>query len=149
MVCFLTCGLSISFFTASAIMMLTPKTVNDKLENILDKEQLEIYRKITKERLMLYIQGLVLGLIFALLFMAVSQKVDNIYKCCGTGFIIAIVAILYYHLMPKSDWMVLHLKTQEQNKAWLDMYRYMKNRWHASFLVSMAGFTLATYALSK
>ena len=37
--------------------------------------------------------------------------------------------------MPKSDYMLKHLKTPEQNKAWLDVYLLFKQRHIAGFLL--------------
>ena len=149
MVCYITCGLSISFMIASIIMMITPKHVEEKLVKLLDKEQKEIYTKIVKERLMLYIQGLVLGVIFGILFMNKFAGINNTIRCCGFGLVVAIITILYYHIMPKSNWMVMHLKSREQNRAWIKMYKYMKHRWHSAFLVSMAGISLITFGYYK
>ncbi len=50
-----------------------------------------------------------------------------------------LVAITYYSMMPKSDYMVRHLKTEEQNNAWMDVYLTMKQRY-------MFGFALGAVA---
>jgi succinate dehydrogenase/fumarate reductase cytochrome b subunit len=42
--------------------------------------------------------------------------------------------VVFYFLMPKSDYMLNHLKTEEQNKAWLEVYKTMKQRYFLGFL---------------
>jgi len=37
--------------------------------------------------------------------------------------------------MPKSDYMLNHLKTQEQNKAWLEVYKEMQQKYIKGFLL--------------
>jgi hypothetical protein len=38
-------------------------------------------------------------------------------------------------IMQKSDFMLNHLKTPEQNKRWLDIYKTMKNRYLLGFIL--------------
>jgi hypothetical protein len=36
----------------------------------------------------------------------------------------------YYVLSPKSDWMLNHMKKQEEVNAWLQMYKSMQYNYH-------------------
>jgi uncharacterized membrane protein YfcA len=52
---------------------------------------------------------------------------------------------LYYLLMPKSDYMLNHLKTEEENKAWLSVYKTMKYRYLIGFVLgALAAIPFAT-----
>jgi hypothetical protein len=48
------------------------------------------------------------------------------------------IGVLYYLLMPKSDWMLLHLKTADENKAWLEVYKTMKQRYLIGMILGAA-----------
>jgi hypothetical protein len=39
--------------------------------------------------------------------------------------------------MPKSDYMLNHLKTPEENRKWLQVYNTMKNRYYLGFLLGI------------
>ena len=52
---------------------------------------------------------------------------------------------LVYSLHPKKNWMLNHLKSREQNKAWLGMYTHMKNRWHSGLVMGLISYALFTY----
>jgi len=60
-----------------------------------------------------------------------------------------IVAIVYYQLMPKSDYMLNHLKTPEQTKAWLDVYLTMKHRHIGGFLLGALAAVPVSLALCR
>jgi Sec-independent protein secretion pathway component TatC len=44
------------------------------------------------------------------------------------------VSVVYYFLIPKSDYMLNYLKTEEEIKAWLEIYKYMKLKYFLGFL---------------
>jgi hypothetical protein len=56
-----------------------------------------------------------------------------------------VVGMLYYRLMPKSDYMLNHLQTAEQNRAWLEMYKTMQSR----YILGMLFGALAALALAN
>ena len=58
-----------------------------------------------------------------------------------------IVAIVYYSLMPKSDYMIRHLKTKEQVNAWMDVYLTMKHRHLAGFVIGILSSIPIAFAL--
>lgn len=58
-----------------------------------------------------------------------------------------IVAIVYYQAMPKSTYMLKHLTTPEQNKAWLDVYLTMKSRHISGFLLGALAAVPISFAL--
>src|SRR5690606_24623586 len=76
----------------------------------LNRKQLLIYNDIIYERKNIAIQGLILGLIIAFIFIYFSHKTLNPFACgCSFAAIILFIQYLYYMLYPKSDYMILHL----------------------------------------
>jgi hypothetical protein len=57
------------------------------------------------------------------------------------------ISVIYYLLMPKSDWMLNHLKTPEQNKAWLEVYKTMKYRYLIGFILGSLSAIPIAYSL--
>lgn len=101
-----------------------------KLSDELD----QIYDKIAIERRNLYFQGIILGLLIAYFSLNLFKTVNRFHRIT---FVLAIslpISVLYYFLMPKSDYMLNHLKTPEQNKAWLEIYKTMQMRYIVGFI---------------
>ncbi len=114
-------------------------TVSDDLRNQL-KEKLSpeldvVYDNINAERRNQYIQGLILGFLLSVLFLNYRKIGNRFYKIMTSVSITFLFAVLYYTLMPKSDYMLNHLKTEEQNKAWLEIYKTMKFRYFMGLLL--------------
>jgi cytochrome bd-type quinol oxidase subunit 1 len=49
--------------------------------------------------------------------------------------------------MPKSDYMLRHLSTKEQQETWLDIYKTMKERYMIGFLLGVISSIPASFAL--
>jgi hypothetical protein len=58
---------------------------------------------------------------------------------CIVASTMFIVQYFYYILYPKSDWILLHLNTDEQKKKWLDIYRVMQRSCHEGVALGIAG----------
>jgi hypothetical protein len=97
-------------------------------QKTLSLEQKKIYSNIVNERLKIYLQGYMLGLIFAFLFIYYSNQ-TKMKKVCIFLTIAISIKILYYRLTPKTTYMLEHLNSQEQNKAWLKIYKHMSRKW--------------------
>ncbi len=52
---------------------------------------------------------------------------------------------LVYQLYPKKQWMLNSLETREQIDGWLDVYKYMKTKYHLGMALGLVGFILAAY----
>ena len=113
----------------------------------LDKEQLDIYKSIIEFRFNLWLQGLVAGLICALV---VCYFLANNFNNYGGALlftaILMFVNYMYYTLYPKPAWMLDYTKNQKQVKEWLDVYQFMKNRYHWGILCGVAAFFLLSLA---
>jgi hypothetical protein len=108
-------------------------------EHITHKKYTEKYRdvfqKIVTERRNLYFQGIILGLIISYFLLKVYKTTNSFHRICFVAAVTLMIAVVYYFLMPKSDYMLNHLKTPEENKEWLHTYKYMKQRYFIGFLL--------------
>jgi|TARA_A100001388_G_C28744040_1_gene488456 heme/copper-type cytochrome/quinol oxidase subunit 4 len=126
------------------------KDMYDKgFSDTLSQDQLNKYKKIVEERKKLSMQGYALGFGLAVVLIVLNmtmkkQKLSKGSMACTTAATMFIVQYLYYILSPKSDWILLHLNTQEQKEKWLDVYRTMQYNCH----VSVALGVVAAAALS-
>jgi hypothetical protein len=102
------------------------------LDNLLDKNQKEVYYKIKKERLNHFYTGLCIGGLLGLGVILSNIQVTS--KYCLAGIILLVVTSTVYCVLPKSDYMVKHLKTEEQKLAWITIYRNFVKKKIAGFL---------------
>lgn len=97
------------------------------LEKMLDKEQLEKYYRIKRERLNHFYTGLGVGSFIGLTVILSKMNVTSSY--CLAGILLIFTTIAVYYILPKSDYMVRHLKTEEQKNAWMSVNRnFMKKK---------------------
>lgn len=137
--------LGIGLVGASITTLVGSKQSTNKLNNILPVESVIAYEKIVGERTNLYIQGLILGLILSFFIVYNTQTNTRFHTITLFFAITLIVTLVYYTLMPKSDWMLNHLKTQKETKAWLEVYQNMKTRYVIGFILG----TLAAIPLGN
>jgi hypothetical protein len=132
--CYISVLIGIGMLFATFITCSASKEQNERFKEVLSKEQINIFNKILTERRNLYIQGLLFGFFISYFLLRYLESSNDFYKI---SFFIAIaipVSVLYYLLMPKSDYMLNHLRTVEQNKAWLKYYKNMKQRYTLGIL---------------
>ena len=91
------------------------------LEELLDKEQLEKYYRIKRERLNHFYTGLGVGSFIGLAVILSKMSVTSSY--CLAGILLIFTTISVYYILPKSDYMIRHLKTEEQKNAWMSVNR--------------------------
>lgn len=136
--CYIASFLGFGLLGASVYTSLVPSEEINKLRIMVSEDAAQAYDKIAKERAMFYGQGLLIGVVLAFLvnlyYRGTSRNV--FYKYVLFMFVTLGTAALYYNLMPKSDWMLNHLKTPEENKAWLDIYKNMKKRYILGFIIA-------------
>ena len=130
----------------SSIYMSYLKKDNDMFihfMSVLDEKQKEIYTQIIYERLMIYIAGMVIGLILGLYYLFSNRK-DN-YRLCKFLCIIYVVKLGFYYFYPKSPLMLYSLTSKEQVDSWADIYLEMKNRWKESLIVGLLGYLILSF----
>ncbi len=134
-----TCVLSgifgLSFLGGSLYTMSVSREQMNMLIDVLSPEAAMKYVEIVNERRDHYLQGIVLGIVVSYLIV-MNTKISNRYHRISLIFgITLLIASLYYILMPKSDYMLNHLRNDKENAAWLEMYKTMKIKYHMGFVL--------------
>jgi hypothetical protein len=115
--------------------------------NLLDNQQKVKYEYIVKERMIIYVLGMLLGISLGL-FYFVKNRNDS-YLFCKVIAIIYLVKLGFYYIFPKSPLMLYSLTTKQQTDAWADIYSEMKDRWKKSLLVGFFGYVFIGFALTQ
>lgn len=145
--CTLSAIVGIGLLGGSLLTMTVSEEEHLRLKATLSEELDQIYTNIAIERRNLYLQGLLLGLLLAV---ALSWKLkisNRFHRVTLLTACILFVAFSYYSLMPKSDYMLNHLKTADQNKAWLEIYKTMKQRYMLGVLGGAVAAIPLAYAM--
>jgi len=144
------CGISCIFATIFIISMIYMNNATQKSQVIqIYQEQLptnlkNLYAKLTNERLRIYYYGYILGFILSLIVIIYNyQNPSNKHKMTTTTMVCITITIsfitnyFYYILSPKSDYMLNHINSPDQTKAWLTMYRHMQYYFHAGLVLGI------------
>ena len=146
MVCMTDCLLASGFLGASVYIMLRDKSIShQKLYDTLTPEKKEAFKKIKKERLMIYLKASMFGIFLSITFSKFGKSLlpgATFDKSCINTLIFFAGQSLFYRLHPKSDWMLNHVETNEQAKLWLQKYKYMAKRWHIGMVLGIIGYFL-------
>ena len=144
--CQLACLIAVGMFSGQLYVMLNSnkKVLFERFDSLLDKEQKGIYKKIINQRMNLYIQGMVLGLVLGFVYLCMVPS-KTMGRSCLFTIIVLGTNYFYYMLMPKSNYMVPHLTTVEQRVAWLDIYKEMQSRCKIGFLLGLVSYLILGY----
>jgi hypothetical protein len=135
MTCYISAMVGTGLLVASYMSLSITDEYEDKMEKVLSKELAEKYENIIEERRNHYFIGLALGVVIAYFFVN-SFKIKNTFFKTSSFFSVAlIIAGAVYMLTPKSDYMLTHLTTKEQNKVWLEIFETMKSRFALGFIL--------------
>ena len=123
-------------------MLASKKSKNFKhFMSVLNDDQQQVYKSVIKERMTIYIQGLIIGVILGIIvtFNRVLSRSTNIclFIVIALGFNWA-----YYLFYPKSTYMLNHLSSQNQVRAWLKIYKEMKLRCHLGLVLGVIGYII-------
>ena len=129
----------------SELMTNFNQTLNSALQNK--------YKDIVLERRNIYLKGYAIGFAVALAFVyyqyttAIKSKrktmpIPQVPFLCTIAAITFTFNYFYYIMHPKSDWMVLHLKTPQQRDAWQKVYRHMQMQCHIGFALGIVAVVL-------
>jgi uncharacterized membrane protein YkgB len=110
-----------------------------------------LYEKITAERLRLNYYGYTLGLILSLIIILYNytskrNKLTNTSLVCLVIVVSFLTNYFYYILSPKSTYMLDHINSPEQTKAWLTMYREMQYNYHLGFVIGVIAVGVLAFA---
>lgn len=153
MACTISCMISAIFI----IGMIYFYNVTDKSEIVkkykssLSPELQKRYKKISEERMYIGYQGYALGFILSLVIIFYNLKIkqtkmNNISLVCIVVATAFITNYFYYILSPKSDWMLNHLKNQEEINAWLSMYKEMQFNYHMGLVFGIIAVGMLAFA---
>ena len=145
----ISCLIGFTFLFSSIFALLNYKNhdIFIKFYKLLNQQQKKIYQKIIHERTMIYILGMLLGLILGIYYLYNSEK-EN-YRICKFLVIIYVIKLGFYYLYPKSPLMLYSLTTKNQTDAWANIYTYMKKRWKLSLIIGFFGYLLLSSYICK
>ena len=126
--------------------------MTQKLVQHFNAEQIEYYKRVIKERTIIYLTGFGIGLVasLALLFaMKNKLKLNPWIITCTCVSLSYIVMYFYYTLSPKMDLMVVQLDKKEARLAWQEYYTTMKNKYHISMLLGFVFVSLLNSGLCR
>jgi len=109
------------------------------------------YEKISDERLRIYYYGYILGFILSFIIIMYNyslkrNQLTNVSLICLVIVVSFFTNYFYYILSPKSDWMLNHINSPEQTKAWLTMYRTMQVNYHTGLVVGIVAVAVFAFA---
>ena len=102
MVCINSCLIAVVLLSGTIATMITSKTSPNfrKFNETLTLEQQKLYKNITMERLRIYIEGMILGLITGLFGLSLlPKKVDNASKVCLFVIVCLLINMVYYRIV--------------------------------------------------
>jgi hypothetical protein len=122
-----------------------------KYRKSLPTSLVQTYDSIARERTIIYYTGYALGLVLAIIIITYNtvvrkEKVTSLSLVCTIVGFAFIVNYFYYILTPKSKWMLNEIKTPEETKAWLEMYRNMSFYYHSGLLLGLVAIGTLGYA---
>ena len=142
MSCVSYCFLGAALLGSSVLTMLTSKQsgVFKRFNNMLSEDQQQVYKSVVNERGTIYVQSLILGIVLAILVTFNLKGMANNSRICLFILIAIGTNYLMYSLYPKSTYMLEHLRSEEQNKAWLAIYKEMKLRCTLGLVLGALGY---------
>jgi len=125
--------------------------IMNKYKRQLPEDLQLVYREIVNERTNIYYMGYSLGFILSIIIILYNTQVGK-NRMSNFGMVCLVIAVsfsvnyFYYILSPKTKWMLNEIKTQEQSKAWLEMYRNMQMYYHSGLVLGILG--VGTFAFA-
>lgn len=154
--CTISCAISAVFIIGMIYMnyQVGKSDIILKYKSQLPDDLQRIYEKITRERTKIYYQGYILGFILSLLIILANFWANH--KILSTTSMVCLVLAtsfitnyFYYTLAPKKNWMLDYIKTPEQTKAWLQMYRGMQVYYHSGLVLGIIAVGVLAFAFRK
>ena len=122
-----------------------------KYKSQLPENLQKIYEQIINERTTIYYQGYILGFILSIFIILINiysehTMLSTMSMICLILAISFITNYFYYILSPKKNWMLNYIKTPDQTKAWLQMYRKMQVYYHTGLVFGIIAVGIFAYA---
>lgn len=129
--------LGLGMLGATFSTMTVSQNQYNKLISLLSPDLVKKYKGITNMRRDHYIQGIIIGLVLTYFILNKFPITNSFHRTMLSIGITGLTSVIYYCLMPKKDYMLNHLKTQEEIKAWLKIYKKMKRRYLLGFIFGL------------
>ena len=146
------CLIASIFVAGSVYTMLSCKSCSPFLEyeQSLSPEQKAIYQKVVEERQKIYIYGLALGSLLALLYLySTGLETSRMQASCIFVAIALATQYLYYMLSPKTFDMVTLMENKDQLTKYNNVYKHMQYRYHFGMLLGLIGYFLFAYGIKQ
>lgn len=142
--CYVTCAIASAFFGGMLYLTLNPYKydVLQKYLDTLEPSQLELFSIVHKERMQIYLMGLVLGLLLGFIYLQYSKS--SVSRTCKFVAIVMGINYLFYMVYPKSIYMLRHLTNPEQINAWKDVYRTMQYNQYMGMVLGLVAYILVS-----
>lgn len=126
------CAYAFMLSVSSIYMAISTPKAESTFFNALDNEQQLTYQEIRNERLQIYMQSLLIGIL--------AGAVHYNYKkdICYFWAIALTITSMMYMVMPKSKRMIDYMKTKEQHVALSDLHSHQRNSGMMSSFVALA-----------
>lgn len=110
-----------------------------------------LYEKITTERLRISYTGYIIGLLFSVILIIYNSlkkqnKWSNMSMVCLVIIVSYFTNYFYYILSPKSTYMLEHINTEQDNKKWLKVYRFMQFQHHLGLVIGIIAVGILAFA---
>ena len=94
-----------------------------------------------------YILGFIISLFIIFYNLRIKKnKMSTFPLVCTVVATCFLTNYFYYMLHPKSDWMLNHTNSQDQVKAWLQMYREMQYNYHMGLVLGIIAVGILAFA---
>lgn len=133
--CYLSGVAGLALLGGSFATLTVTEEQHSALRKVLSDDLAQKYEVIVTERRNHYIFGLILGFMLSFVITNNIRGLNYFTRLMLFFTITLTTGLVFYMLMPKSDFMLNHLKTPEQNKKWLEVYQTMKMRYLLGFLL--------------
>lgn len=133
--CYVAAIAGLALFGASISTMSVSREQHDLLKEVLSHDLDHRYEAIAHERRNHYAIGLVLGILLSFVLVRRFQPISRFTHVTLFLTITLMTAVIFYTIMPKSDYMLHHLKSKEEIEAWFSVYQTMKQRYILGFLL--------------
>ena len=154
MACSISCSLATIFIIAMIYMnnAVQNSTFVQNYKKRLPYPLQELHTKIANERLTISYTGYTMGFILSAIIIYMNSRQVPKDRMSLTNMICTVVATsfltnyFYYILSPKTDWMLNHIKSPNQTKLWLEMYRHMQVYYHSGLVLGIIAVAILAYA---
>jgi len=150
--CLTECYIASAFLGGSLMLMMSDK--NKKNYSKFSKEQQIAFKKIKKERTLIWVKSTLLAVFISITVSKFGKYLfgmeDPFNRSCINTLVFYGVQHLSYTLHPKSDWMLNHIESKKDIQWWLQCYKSMQYKWHLGFVLGIIGyFFINKFLLTK